>query len=161
MSVKETRLPFPPKGCSQRRLTFTTDRAYPGIQGPRHWLRCSPEGRAIAFLMKDENGIVQIWTVSPNGGVPRQVTRNPWNIDSAFTWSPDGNSIAHVMDGSVCLTQVKAGLTERLTPKTSGSAGAPRPEACVFSPDGTKVAYVRHLGEPGEGCNQVFVFHLK
>ena len=156
----ETRMPCPPKGCAQRRLTFTTDRAFPGIQGPRHWLRCSPDGTSIAFLMKDENGIVQLWTVSPNGGAPRQVTRNPWNIASAFTWSPDGKFIAHVMDNSVCVTDVDSGNTSRLTPKTSDVL-APRPEACVFSPDGKGLAYVRQVGEPGHLCNQVFVFHFE
>ena len=74
----ERRMPFPPKGVVQRRLTFTADRPFPGIQGPRHWLRSSPDGRRIAFLMKDEDGLVQLWTVSPNGGAPAQVTRNPW-----------------------------------------------------------------------------------
>src|SRR5205823_11573568 len=61
----ETRRPCPPKGTHQRRLTFTADRKYPGLQGPRHWLRTSPEGSRIAFLMKDDDGAVQLWTVSP------------------------------------------------------------------------------------------------
>src|SRR5207302_6520048 len=66
----EHRRPFPPKGTVQRRLTFTTDRKHPGLQGPRHWLRSSPDGSRIAFLMRDDDGIVQLWTVSPNGGAP-------------------------------------------------------------------------------------------
>src|SRR5207249_8992573 len=32
-----TRMPYPPKGAVQRRLTFTTERKFPGLQGPRHW----------------------------------------------------------------------------------------------------------------------------
>jgi hypothetical protein len=32
----ETRAPYPPKGATQRRLTFTADRRFPGVQGPRH-----------------------------------------------------------------------------------------------------------------------------
>jgi len=75
-----TTRPSPPAGARQRRLTYTAERKHPGLQGPRHWLRSSPDGERIAFLMKDEAGVVQFWTVSPNGGPPRQVTDNPWDV---------------------------------------------------------------------------------
>ena len=90
--------PAPPCGVSQRRITFTAGRRYPGIQGPRHWLRSSPDGSRIAFLMKDDAGIVQLLTVSPSGGEPRQLTHAPWSIASCFTWSSDGRRIACVVD---------------------------------------------------------------
>jgi Tol biopolymer transport system component len=135
----ETQRPFIPKGVSQRRLTFTTDRKFPGLQGPRHWLRSAPDGSRIAFLMKDDSGVVQLWTASPNGGAPVQVTSNQWSIASAFSWAPDGRRIAHAMDNSVCVTDVKTGETTRLTPRVE-DAFAPRPEACVFSPDGKQIS---------------------
>lgn len=151
-----TRMPFPPNGCAQRRLTFTADRRFPGIQGPRHWLRCSPDGTQIAFLMKDNAGVVQLWTVSPNGGAPRQVTRNPADIASAFTWSPDGKQIAHAMDNSAWVTEVATGMSRRLTSRTDDST-SPQPEACVFSPDGRHLAYVRRVVESGQPSKQIFV----
>jgi len=156
LAGNESRMPFPPKGCVQRRLTFTAERAFPGIQGPRHWLRSSPDGSRIAFLMKDDAGIVQVWTLSPNGGPTRQVTRNRWSIASAFTWSPDGKQVAHAMDNSICITDGASGKTDRLTART-GDGNAPRPEACVFSPDGKKLAYVRRVTEAGQTSNQIFV----
>jgi hypothetical protein len=152
----ETTRPRPPKGTTQRRLTFTADRRFPGLQGPRHWLRSSPDGSRIGFLMKDDAGVVQFWTVSPNGGPPTQVTRNPSGIASPFTWSRDGSRVAHLMDNSVCVTDVATGRTTRLTPRSDGAA-APRPEACVFSPDGSRVAYVRRVRSAGGEFNQVFV----
>lgn len=155
----ETRRPSPPKGIAQRRLTHSAGRKYPGLQGPRHWLRSSPDGARIAFLMKDDAGIVQLWTVSPNGGTPAQLTRNEYPIASAITWSPDGQHIAHVMDNSVCVTDANTGATMRLTPRND-DASAPRPEACVFSPDGRKIAFVRRLPSPIQECNQVFVVEL-
>jgi Tol biopolymer transport system component len=154
------RLPIPPRGVEQRRITYTADLKYPGIQGPRHWLRSSPDGSKIAFLSNDDAGIVQLWTVSPNGGAPRQLTRNPWPVDSAFSWSPNGAHITHVMDSSVCLSEIQTGQTARLTPRSDPDR-APRPEACVFSPDGKKIAYVRHVPSPTTLYNQVFISILK
>jgi dipeptidyl aminopeptidase/acylaminoacyl peptidase len=151
-----TRMPFPPRGTVQRRLTRTEARRFPGVQGPRHWLRGSPDGARIAFLMKDDAGVVQLWTVSPNGGAPVQVTRNPWNIASTFTWSSDGRLLAHVADHSVCVTEVHTGVTTRLTRRTPGPE-SPRPEACVFSPDGRSIAFVRRRPHGERSFNQVCV----
>ncbi|MBC2592643.1 DUF3748 domain-containing protein [Ruficoccus amylovorans] len=140
----DTRWPAPPLGVSQRRLTFTTERLFPGIQGPRHWLRSSPDGSKIAFLMKDDDGIPQLWLVSPLGGAPKQLTHNPWSITSAFSWSPDGRFIAYVMDHSVFITEATSGHSFRLTAR-SPEAVAPQFHACVFSPDGQNIAFVRRL----------------
>jgi hypothetical protein len=155
----ETRAPYPPRGTTQRRLTFTTERKFPGLQGPRHWLRTSPDGARIAFLMKDDAGIVQLWTVSSNGGAQQQLTRNEHDIASTFTWNQDGRLIAHVMDNSVCVTDAATGQTTRLTPR-SDDATAPRPEACVFSPDGKEIAFVRRLATGGRTSNQICVVSL-
>jgi len=151
-----TRRPRPPKGTVQRRLTFTTERKFPGLQGPRHWLRSSPDGNKIAFLMKDDAGVVQLWTISPSGGAPSQVTHNSFSIASAFSWGPDGRKIAHVMDNSVCVTDIGNGHTIRLTARAT-DAEAPRPEACVFSPDGRQIAYMRPQPADGRFVNQIFV----
>ncbi|HEX3149408.1 MAG TPA: DUF3748 domain-containing protein [Gemmataceae bacterium] len=149
-----TTRPRPPQGASQRRLSHTAHRKYPGIQGPRHWLRSSPDGSRIAFLMRDDAGVVQLWNVVPKGGEPTQLTHNPFDIASAFSWSPDGRRIAHVMDSSLCITDVDSGTTARLLPP---SGSAPRPEACVFSPDGSRIAYVRPVPSGETVYNQVFV----
>ena len=159
----EARRPSPPRGAVQRRVTFTADRKYPGIQGPRHWLRVSPDGSRIGFLMKDDAGVAQLWTVSPNGGAPRQITRGGAGVTSAFTWSSDGRHVAHVSGGAPCVTEVETGITKALTAARDGEA-APRPEACVFSPDGRRVAYIRRVLGPGDAgsgrelwSNQIFV----
>ena len=153
-----TTRPAPPERVAQRRLTFTGDRRYPGLTGPRHWLRSSPDGAQIAMLMKDEAGIVQLFSVSPLGGALRQITRNPWSITSAFSWSPDNRHLAFIADGSVMTVAVSTGTTSRLTPSIT-DASAPRPEACVFSPDGTQIAYVRTMPDATSRGqhNQIFV----
>ncbi len=153
-----TRRPFPPQGTEQRRLTFTAHRKYPGIQGVRHWLHSSPDGSQIAFLMRDDAGVSQLWTVSPCGGQPRQVTTGEHEIASAFSWSPDGRSVAFVMDQCVCVTDVVSGMTRRLTLQQSNSPL--RKEACVFSPDGSKIAYLRQVTTAGETWNQIFTIEV-
>jgi hypothetical protein len=152
----QTTRPSPPRGVQQRRLTYTEGRKYPGLQGPRHWLRSSPDGARIAFLMRDETGIVQIWTISPNGGEPQQLTRNAFDVASAFSWSPDGRSIGYVADNSVFVSDAATGAATRLTSKVV-DASSPRPEACVFSPDGGRIAYVRPVEMDGRTFNQIFV----
>ncbi len=154
-----TTRPNPPAGVVQRRLTFTADRRYPGLQGPRHWLRSSPDGSRIAFLMKDDEGVVQLWTLSPRGGEPRQVTRNPQDVHSAFSWSPDGRSVAYVMDNSIFVTDVATGESCRLTERT-GDASAPTSHACVFSPDGSRIAYMRPDPEAQDERCQLFVVEV-
>jgi len=56
------------------------------------------------------------------------------------------------MDGSACLTDTATGYPRRLTRRIN-DPDAPRPEACVVSPDGARVTYVRTV----DGFNQVFV----
>ncbi|MBU9835906.1 DUF3748 domain-containing protein [Rahnella aquatilis] len=134
-------LPAPPSGVKQRRITFTEN----GIAThPRHWLRTSPDGEQIAFLMKDQNGVVQVWTVSPNGGEPVQISHTGQGVQSAFSWSPDGKSLALVCDNSVMRLDVKSGEMQRLTQRTEIT---PCADAVVYSPDGSKVAFMRQCGE--------------
>lgn len=147
--------PRPPAGVVQRRLTVTTDRVHPGLQGPRHWPRSNPDGTRIAFLSRDDRGIVQLSTVGPQGGAPRAVTSGGASVDSAFTWTPDGTRIACVIDGRVCLVDARDGAVEPLTARDAGPG--PRPEACVVSPDGRRVAFVRPVGSAHGTFNQVFV----
>ncbi|MBV4367535.1 DUF3748 domain-containing protein [Erwinia phyllosphaerae] len=144
-------LPAPPQHVAQRRLTFTHDQAFPGLATtPRHWLRCSPDGRAIAFLMKDDGGVVQLWTVPPVGGKPRQISHAASDIQSAFSWHPDGQSVAFINDNSVMLCETGSGQMRRLTARTDE---APLAEAVVCSPDGLHVAYLRNV----DGFQQIFI----
>ena len=144
-----TRRPAPPRGTVQRRLSDTTCHRYPGLAGPRHWLRSDGSGRRVGVLKRDDDGVAQFWTVSPVGGDLRQVTRSLDPVASAFTWHPDGERVAFVIGDCVCLTDVTTGATTRLTPPLPGV----RPEACVVSPDGAWVAFVQTV----EGVNQVGV----
>ncbi len=47
-------------GIEFRRLTFLENRLFPGVQGPRHWLVASPDGKFLYFLLRDLSGVVQL-----------------------------------------------------------------------------------------------------
>ncbi len=155
-----TELPFPPRGIRQTRITYTSHEDYPGIQGPRHWLQISADGKRIAFLRKDRNGIVQLYSVSPEGSAIEQLTDHPYSISTAFTWHPVLNCLAFGMDNSICVHDCQKRKTYRLT-QGDFFPGSIRPEASVFSPAGDQIAYVRCLPKyTSKGIdlqNQIFV----
>ncbi|EYU14774.1 DUF3748 domain-containing protein [Photorhabdus aegyptia] len=147
----ETTLPAPPANIMQRRLTLTNHKRWPGVvNNPRHWLRASPDGEQIGFLMKDDNGIVQLWIISPNGGEPRQVTQSHCDIQSAFSWENRGRFVAFICDNSVMLCDVNNGQMQRLTKRTEK---APAADAVVISPDNHHVAFMREV----DGYMQIFL----
>jgi Tol biopolymer transport system component len=114
--------------------------------------------------MRDDHGVVQLWTVSPNGGDSLcQITHDPWDVASAFTWNPEGASIAYIADGSVFTVDVATGQSHRLTAPTLDPADTLLALACVFSPDGRRIAYLRPVADVPTGAlrhNQIFVVSL-
>jgi Tol biopolymer transport system component len=139
----ESTLPAPPKGVMQRRLTFTHERRYPGlVNQPRHWVRSSPDGSQLAFLMRDDSGVVQLWTLSPNGGEPRQVTHGEHGVQSAFNWHPSGKVLGFVQQGRVVLCDAQSGA---ITTLGAAEGEAPSGDAIVFSPDGKQVAWMQEI----------------
>jgi Tol biopolymer transport system component len=155
---------MPPKGAIQRRLTFNTKRKYPGIQGPRHWLRSSADGKWIAYLAKDDKGLAQIHLVSPNGGKSVQLTRNEWPVASSFNWSPDGRYIAYAMNNSIFVTDTREGKTfgksTRMTRRTSDRR---KPDAIgiAWSNRGDKIAFCRRINRAGIKYPQIFILTLR
>ena len=138
--------------------------------GPRFWPRSSPDGARICVCATADDGVPQLYLVRTNGdGALVPLTNLPApGVQSAFSWRPDGSSIAFVHDGSVCLVMVPpcddlkpetrrdvsaaaARATRRpirLTRRRFGKQ-APRPETVCFSPCGGHVAYVRRVIRSG------------
>ena len=59
------------------------------------------------------------------------------------------------MDNSVFLIDTQTGAGTPLTARTPDDF-APRPEACVFAPDGRTIAYIRRVKMGNEMFNQIF-----
>lgn len=150
-----THRPRPPRGVVQRRLTCTEHRRYPGIQGPRHWLRSAPDGSWVAMLMRGDDGLVEIVRAPVTGGPIERVTRNRFGVESAFSISSCGEFVAYVGGARVCRTRIVDGATEVLS-DSRPDAGPPRPEACVLSPDGRRIAFVRRVRSAAGEWNQIF-----
>ena len=146
--------PAPPAGVVQRRLTFTADAAHPGTAGPRFWPVGSPDGTAIGCYRRGDDGRVRFCTVSPAGGPIREVTDGRFEPTSAFTWDPAGTRVAFAADGSVFVTDAATGATTRLTPRADPG---PTHHACVWSPDGSRIAYAQPADGPGGPFDQLFV----
>ncbi|WP_288821578.1 DUF3748 domain-containing protein [uncultured Leclercia sp.] len=144
-------LPAPPAGVVQRRLTFTHQNAYPGlVNAPRHWVRSNPQGTQIAFLMRDNQGVVQLWLLSPEGGEPRQLTANRSDIQSAFNWHPSGNGLGFVLENRLAYCDAATGSVTFLT---SDHGNPPSADAVVFSPNGRYIAWM----EEAEGFRQLWI----
>lgn len=147
----EATMPAPPSGIHQRRLTFTHERAFPGlVNQPRHWVRSNPQASEIAFLMRDNHGVVQLWLIPPQGGEPRQLTRCATSIQSAFNWHPSGKWLGFVLENRIACCDAQTGEIDFLTDR---HCNPPSADAVVFSPDGRRVAWMEDV----EGFRQLWM----
>ena len=67
-----------------------------GEASDRHY-DLSPDGTTAAFV-RERDSLKDVYTVSANGGVPRQVTTLNAKVVKGIRWSPDGTSIAFIYD---------------------------------------------------------------
>ena len=151
-----TSRPNVPAGVEQRRITYTSN----GIQGPRHWLRTTPDGSLIAFLGKDDKGIVQLFGVSPNGGNIRQLSFNNSSIQGPFNFSPDGKYLAYLADNSVFVTELSTGKSQCLTASASNTEKVSG--SVVWSNNGSMLAFNKYVKDKTTGklFLQIFVIKL-
>ncbi|MGV0756694.1 DUF3748 domain-containing protein [Empedobacter brevis] len=82
----DTTLPNVPNCISQKRITFTEN----GISHFRHWLRSSPDGKIIYFLMEDQFEITQLFGVDLTTNKITQYSFLENSIASPFNLSSDG-----------------------------------------------------------------------
>ena len=65
--------------------------AGPGDTSPRF----SPDGRSLAFLRSNDDGLKNLWLIPTDGGEAWQITSEAGGV-SEFAWSPDSTRIAYV-----------------------------------------------------------------
>lgn len=151
-------LPMPPKGATQSRLTFTANTNQAGCVGI---VRSSPNGNLLAFLAKDFNEVLQVFTISPNGGNPTQITFHQTNVEGSLRWHPSGESIFYIHAGSIF--QCKIGVQDfekRLTQISKPTKIAPT--NLVISHDGKVLAFNRSIlnKSMNKAFKQIFTINL-
>lgn len=154
----ETQLPTPPKGTSQRRLTFTSKTSHAGCIGI---VRSTLDGNLLAFLAKDTKNINQIFTISPNGGSIKQITFHESNVEGSIRWHPSGNSIFYIWNGSICEVEINnQDFDKRL--KIISKPMNPSPSNLVLSHEGKILAFNRLIENPTKGLKskQIFLINL-
>lgn len=150
--------PMPPKGTIQRRLTFTSETNHPGCAGV---VRSSSDGKWIAYLASDSNGVQQIFVISPNGGNSRQVTAHPAGVQSCARWSQDNQSICYKSENSIVVCNISDVPFEkrfrRITPVSKEEISN-----LVWSPDGKIIAYNKQVKVDGANdyWKQIFIVKL-
>ena len=154
--------PNMPAGLVQRRITFTTERKHPGLQGPRFRLRSSADGSLIYFLMKDDNGIAQIYSVSSAENTKntitnqslKQITDFKYSVQSQFNLSPDDKYISVVSNNQIYLVRTQDGSTTSIGERYS-EREAPI-NGVHWSPDGKSLIYNRYVFIKDDYYIQIF-----
>jgi dipeptidyl aminopeptidase/acylaminoacyl peptidase len=147
--------PYPPQGTEQRRLTFTSDRKYPGIFWSGNPVRSILDGSLLLFMMKDNNGIVQIYGVSPNGGEVKQLTDNVFSIDTTFDISSNGRYLAYGISENIVITDILKDETVTIKSRKAEEKSGLR--GIQWSNNGKILAYNRKILEKDSSYFQVFV----
>ncbi|WP_439488493.1 DUF3748 domain-containing protein [Algoriphagus sp.] len=151
-------LPSVPAGVTQHRLTFTTGNKYAGVQGPRQWLRSSPDGSAIYFYQKNDGGIVQIHSVSPTDGKIEAVTNNDFSADTSFSLSSDGKYLAYGAKEALYITRISNGKTLKVLDATDPAYSSL--SNINWSNSGHTLAYNRKVNQDGQAFFQIFTLNL-
>jgi Tol biopolymer transport system component len=106
--------------------------------------RFSPDGKRIAFMRQDRRGRWHVWTIRPDGGALRQLTKGA-RPETDPAWSPDGKLLAFARQADNGLWHIHV---------VPGSGGTPRRVTGLgtsdsypsFTPDGESLVFVRQDG---------------
>ncbi len=157
---KHSRLKIIPE-TKVRRLTNTCTRTHPGIQGPRNWLTSSTDGNWIYFLMKDDQGIVQLFAASTQATEIRQVTNLSASIQDQVSISHDGLLASFVANDQIFLVRLETGESQQLQLIDSNrdlmSEVSPPVGAVHFAPYRSVLAFNRYVTTEAGKCLQVFL----
>ena len=106
-----------------------------GISSFRHWLRSSPDGKFVYFLMEDDNLIINIFELNLENNEILQLTKHHKSIHSPFNISPDGNKFIYFCDHQLMLYNRLANHFVELTAQDVELSGIPnfnKSGDCVF-----------------------------
>ncbi len=120
----------------------------------------SPDGGRIAFVRLSSGGTAQLMVVSSLGGSERRIVSYPAPNGSELSWNPAGESIAFSgqmqpgEESRILHVSVASGSILPLTSPPGSWIGDDFP---CFSPDGSKLAFVRNRAL---GVSDIYVLDL-
>jgi Tol biopolymer transport system component/DNA-binding winged helix-turn-helix (wHTH) protein len=119
----------------------------------------SPDGRQIAFVRSFEKDMA-IYVVPALGGTLHRLYRGPSNGSARLNWSPDGSVLAFSESSANDVRSWIALLsfTDLTTRPLTSPPQRELDEEPAFSPDGSKVVFVR--GSVGGGGRDLFVLPI-
>ena len=131
----------------------------------------SPDGKHIVFIHQDDyvndTGVnQQVWLMNADGTGQHALTTGADPKDQLPAWSPDGKRIAYsagVADSEGIWAMAADGTAN--VQLTGCPAAAPKPcaggddFAPVWSPDGTRIAFLRAFGAVGPNDRPVYVMN--
>ncbi|MBV5316027.1 MAG: DUF3748 domain-containing protein [Prolixibacteraceae bacterium] len=149
--------PMPPKGTVQRRLTFTAESKFPGCGGV---VRSSSDGSQISYLAKDENGIQQVFLISPLGENPDQLTEHTSSVQSGVRWSPDNKFVYYIWDNIIVVCEVSDRPFEKRFRRLTAPSEVELSNI-VLSNDGKTIAFNRSVAVEGSKDGKKQIFHIR
>lgn len=87
-----------PKLIHQKRISFTPN----GLSAKRHWLRTSPNGDTVYFLMEDYSGITQIYGLEVNSRKYTPLTTSINEVQSQFNLNREGKEMVFFRNNCLC-----------------------------------------------------------
>ena len=109
--------------------------------------------------MKDDAGVVQIFSIPIEGAEIQQVTHLDHSVQAQFNISPDGKQLAVIADNSIWLIDSSTGKSTRLTERSNDDE-APIGGA-LWSHDGKMLVYNRYKGKGDDRYLQIFKVDLE
>jgi dipeptidyl aminopeptidase/acylaminoacyl peptidase len=127
--------------------------------GPVAW---SPDGTTLAFVASpadDDFGLSYLYAIDADGGDLRQLVEDPvLQIRTPPAWSPDGRTLVYDdLSNELAALDLESGRAVELTNSANDGPGAifGISTAPTFSPDGTRIAFLRN--SPDTGLYEVWV----
>jgi len=145
----------PIANCKQRRLTYTADRRFPGVQGLRNWLVSSPNGETVYATMKDDRGVVQVFGINTTNGAIQQITDLEHSIEGQISLDAVGTTCSFHCRQRIGLTVVSTGEIRWLN-----TASPHQIVGAVHFLETGRLVYNRRVESEREGWLQIFVCEI-